>query len=194
VAVKIGPCFEILELRKLLNAAYDLVGVTALRNDSNFSTIDGRGVSVAVIDTGLDITHPLIAPNYKAGADIVTGAGTPTVTNPHGTHVAGIVGSKPDASRGYEGGVAPGVGIIGLQVFTQGSNGEVGADNRSIERALQWVIDHRAQYSIVAVTPTRCRARSMLTRSTSWRAPALPWCRRRATRTASCRTVRPVSR
>lgn len=151
VAVPKHTLIEFLEIRALLNAAYDLVGITALRSDPNFSNIDGRGVSVAVIDTGLDISHPLISPNYRAGADIVTGASTPTVTNPHGTHVAGIVGSKPDASRGYEGGVATGTGLIGLQVFTQGGNGEVGADNRSIERALQWVIDHRTQYNIVAV-------------------------------------------
>src|SRR5438552_16810841 len=110
--------FDPLECRTLLSAAYDLIGLTALRSDQIFKDIDGRGVAVAVIDTGLDTTHPLLSPNYLAGADLTTGGSTPTVVNPHGTHVAGIIGSKPDANRGYDGGVAPGVGLIGLQVFT----------------------------------------------------------------------------
>ncbi|MDW8262945.1 MAG: S8 family serine peptidase [Phycisphaerales bacterium] len=142
---------ESLEPRRLLSAALDLIGVTALRNDPAFSGIDGGGVSVAVIDTGLDITHPLIAPNFRAGVDVVSGASTPTVTNPHGTHVAGIVGARPDPARNYSGGVAPGVGLIGINVFRQVSGGEVSADNRSIERALRWVIDNRAAHNIVAV-------------------------------------------
>ena len=142
---------DLLEQRRLMSAAFDLIGVTDLRNDGTLSGIDGGGVSVAVIDTGLDINHPLISPNFVAGADIVGGGSNPTVVNAHGTHVAGIVGSIPDPSRGYDGGVAPGVGLIGLNVFSQTSGGEVGADNRSIERALQWVLDNRAQYNIVAV-------------------------------------------
>jgi Ca2+-binding RTX toxin-like protein len=142
---------EPLELRTLLSAAFDLIGVTALRNDPNFSGIDGSGVAVAVIDTGLDKNHPLIAANYLAGADLVNGGDNPTVVNPHGTHVAGIIGAKPDASRGFDGGVAPGVGLIGLNVFSQGSGGEVTADNRSIEKALQWVISNYKTYHIVAV-------------------------------------------
>src|SRR5436853_1913236 len=143
--------FESLELRCLLSAAFDLIGLTALRSDPAFSDIDGRGVSVAVIDTGLDTTHPLIAPNYLAGADEVNGGTTPTVTNPHGTHVAGIIGARADSSRGFDGGVAPHVGLIGINVFSSSSGGEVSADNRSIEKALQWVIDHHTQYKIVAV-------------------------------------------
>src|SRR4051812_19591450 len=143
---------EILEGRLMLSsAAYDLMGLTALRNDPKFKNIDGRGVSVVVIDTGLDTTHPLIKPNYITGADIVGGGSTPTVTNPHGTHVAGIVGSKPDPARNYDGGVAPGVGLIALNVFSQGAGGEVSADNNSIEKALQWVVTNQKKYNIVAV-------------------------------------------
>ncbi|HMB95473.1 MAG TPA: S8 family serine peptidase, partial [Tepidisphaeraceae bacterium] len=142
---------ERLEVRSLLSAAFDLIGVTALRNDPTLSNIDGRGVSVAVIDTGLDTTHPLIAPNYITGEDITTGGSTPTVVDPHGTHVAGIIGSLPDPSRNYDGGVAPHVGIIALNVFTKGSDGTLGATNQNIEKALQWVIDHHSKYNIVAV-------------------------------------------
>ncbi len=143
--------WDLLENRRLFSAAFDLIGLTALRKDPAFTSIDGSGVSVAVLDTGLDITHPLIAPNYLAGYDAITGGSKPTVMNPHGTHVAGIIGSIPDSSRGYEGGVAPKVGLIGINVFQKDSSGDVSASNRSIEAGLQWVLDHRAQYHIVAV-------------------------------------------
>src|SRR5215216_5224142 len=82
--------FELLEPRCLL-AAFDLIGLTALRNDPAFAGIDGSGVSVAVIDTGVDFTHPLLQSAFVAGADIARGGSDPTPTDPHGTHVAGIV-------------------------------------------------------------------------------------------------------
>ncbi|HEX3358813.1 MAG TPA: DVUA0089 family protein [Tepidisphaeraceae bacterium] len=143
--------FELLELRLLLSSAYDLIGVTQLRNDPAFKNIDGRGVSVVVIDTGLDTAHPLISPNFITGLDVVSGASTPTVTNPHGTHVAGIIGSKPDPTRDYDGGVAPGVGLIAINVFSQGAGGDVSASNDDIDKALQWVIANQRKYNIVAV-------------------------------------------
>lgn len=137
---------EPLERRDLLAAAFDLIGLTALREDPVYSQISGRGVAVAVIDTGLDVTHPLIAGNYVAGRDFVFGGTNPTPVADHGTHVAGIVGST-DPNIG----VAPGVDLIGLQVFTPRPGGDPGASQTDIEEALQWVLANRATYNIVAV-------------------------------------------
>jgi subtilisin family serine protease/Ca2+-binding RTX toxin-like protein len=142
---------EPIEIRRLLSAMLDLIGATALRADPLYAGIDGGGTSVAIIDTGLDTTHPLLSTNYRAGYNAVTGGSTPTVTNGHGTHVAGIVAGEADAARGYDGGVAPGTGLVGINVFSQIAGGDVGADNNSIQRALQWVLDNRATYNIVAV-------------------------------------------
>ncbi len=47
-----------MEVRQLLSASHDLIGVTSMRQDPLFSGIDGSGVSVVVIDSGLDTTHP----------------------------------------------------------------------------------------------------------------------------------------
>jgi subtilisin family serine protease/Ca2+-binding RTX toxin-like protein len=135
----------------LLSAALDLIGVTALRGDPTLSSIDGAGFTVAVIDTGIDATHPLLSPLVREVIDITGSAGSDGYTDPHGTHVAGIVASRPDRSRGYNGGVAPAAGIVGINVFTTTAGGGVGADNSSIERALRWVVDNRARHNIVAV-------------------------------------------
>lgn len=126
----------------MANPAFDLIGLTKLRNDSEFADIDGSGLSVAVIDTGLDRTHPLLEPNYITGVDFVNGGDNPVDSEGHGTHVSGIVGAK-DGDIG----VAPDVGLIGLQVFEQ--NG--GAYDTTIEKALQWVLENRDENKIVAV-------------------------------------------
>lgn len=138
--------FDPLEPRCLMAAAFDLIGVTQMRADPAFAGIDGSGVSVAVIDTGVDFAHPLLQPGFVAGADIVFGGNVPTPVGDHGSHVAGIVGAR-DPNIG----VAPGVGLIGLQVFTPSNNGQPLAYSTHTERALAWVLENRAQFNIVAV-------------------------------------------
>ncbi|MFD7703891.1 S8 family serine peptidase [Streptomyces caelestis] len=83
-----------------------------------------RGVTVAVIDTGVDDTHPDLAPNFSASqsancvggkADTSEGAWRPyTDEDYHGTHVAGEIA----AARNGVGvaGVAPGVKVAGIKV------------------------------------------------------------------------------
>ena len=95
-----------------INSAFDLIGLTQLRNDPRFAGIDGSGVSVAVIDTGLDASHPLIQPNFSTFIDFVDGRTTPFDLGGHGTHVSGTIGARNENI-----GVAPDVDLIGLQVF-----------------------------------------------------------------------------
>ncbi|MFO1003590.1 MAG: S8 family serine peptidase, partial [Planctomycetaceae bacterium] len=137
---------ESLESRQFLSASHDLIGLTALRQDPAFAGIDGSGVSVVVIDSGLDTSHPDIADNYLTGLDIVTGVTTPTNIDSHGTHVAGIVGSTNS-----EIGVATGVNLIAIQAGILDGTGRVGYTNFAIEESLRWVLEHREQYNIVAV-------------------------------------------
>lgn len=83
-----------------------------------------KNVTVAVIDTGVDDTHPDLAPNFSASqsancvggvADTSPGAWRPyTSGDYHGTHVAGEIA----AARNGVGvaGVAPGVKVAGIKV------------------------------------------------------------------------------
>ena len=124
-----------------INPAFDLIGLTQLRNDPQFAGIDGSGFSVAVIDTGIDTDHSLLAPNYVAGFDFLDNDGDPNDIDGHGTHVAGIIGAVDENV-----GVAPGVDLIGLRVLND-SSGSVA----EVEDALEWVYDNRTQYNITAV-------------------------------------------
>ena len=123
------------------NPAFDLIGLTQLRNDPQFSGIDGSGFSVAVIDTGIDTQHPLLAPNYITGYDFFDDDDDPSDPDGHGTHVAGTIGATDETI-----GVAPGVGLIGLRVL-DGNGGSL----LEVEDALEWVYDNREQYNITAV-------------------------------------------
>src|SRR4051794_1515509 len=74
-------------------------------------------VSVAVIDTGVDLSHPDL--NAVSGTNCV-GSGAAQDDNGHGSHVAGTIGAKNNAS-GVEG-VAPGTPIYAVKVLnSQGS-------------------------------------------------------------------------
>lgn len=123
--------------------------VTLINLDKVFSNYAyrGDGYSVAVIDTGIDYTHPDLGGGWGkrviAGYDFVNHDSDPMDDNGHGTHVAGIIGSR---SASYPG-VAPHVNLIALKVLDASGSGSFG----NVEDALQWVASHQAQYNIVAV-------------------------------------------
>jgi membrane-anchored mycosin MYCP len=91
----------------------------------------GAGVTVAVIDSGLDTTHPQLA---GARAEDVTGTG-PRDCYGHGTAVAGIIGAVP-RDRVLFSGVAPAVKLVSVK-YTAGPEGEIGLLVQGIARAVE---------------------------------------------------------
>ena len=103
---------------------------------------DGSGVRVAVIDSGIDATHPDLKGRVRLDLSRnFTSEGAATDVhdgNGHGTHVAGIIGGAGAKYRG----VAPGVEFISCKVFdSQGRAGDEGA----IQAAVGWAVDHGAE-------------------------------------------------
>ena len=93
-----------------------------LNTQSQLSGLDGTGVTVVVVDTGIDGQHPdfdygekMIYNKHKNGADDpwIEKENADTSYG-HGTHCAGIVAGNGDASGGSRRGVAPGANLIGL--------------------------------------------------------------------------------
>lgn len=99
--------------------------------------VTGTGMVVAVIDTGVDYTHPDlgggIGPSYKVigGYDFVNKDPDPMDDNGHGTHVAGIV-----AANGGVKGVAPGASILAYKVLDASGQGYMSDVIAAIERAM----------------------------------------------------------
>ena len=127
------------------NPAFDLIGLTDLRNDPNFAELNGTGFDVVIIDSGLDLDHPLLDDNYRFGIDYIDGDNDPNDVIAHGTHVSGIIGAEDENI-----GVAPDVGLIALKVGDdQGLNLE--AINSSLAWVLKEVQQDDSEFNIVAV-------------------------------------------
>jgi len=96
------------------------------------SGITGQGVKIAIIDTGIDYTHPELASVYKGGYDFVNNDAYPMDDNGHGTHVAGTIAAAMNDSGII--GVAPGAEIYALKVLDKNGTG----DFSNVIAALEW--------------------------------------------------------
>ena len=128
--------------------AYDpITGAAAARSAYN---VDGTGMTVAVIDTGVDYNNAALGggfgPGNKviAGYDFAAGTADPMATaSQHGTSIAGLIASSAPDDLG----VAPGADIVALRV-TDDTNT---ASLANVANALQWVITNHSTYNISAV-------------------------------------------
>jgi len=137
-----------------LQQSIPLVGANVTRMQG----IDGRGRTIAILDSGIDRTHPDLAGRVVAeqcfcdnfdsgccpgGAVERSGTGAAEDDNGHGTHVAGIAaGAGVVAGPG----VAPAANIVAVKVLD--------AANRfrgftQIYRALEWIADTRPDVDVV---------------------------------------------
>jgi serine protease AprX len=139
-----------------LQTTYDqTLGVTGLWH----SGIDGAGVGVAVIDTGIDGSLPDFQSSNGLGSRVVESA----VINPaarkatdgygHGTDVAGIVAgdgnnlSASDPLKGQYIGIAPMANLVSIKVSDENGNATV----LDVIYGLQFAVDHKSDYNIRVV-------------------------------------------
>lgn len=115
--------------------------------------LDGKGVTVAVIDSGIFTDDDFGGERKNSPYRIVWSQSFSTESfktddaNGHGTHVAGIVGGNGAASDGLYSGVAPNVNLINLKI-----SDETGmAYESDVVAAMQWVFDNKDQFNIRVV-------------------------------------------
>lgn len=103
----------------------------------------GRGVRIAVLDTGV-YRHPDLSGHIAAFVDFVDGREAPCDDNGHGTHVAGILCGNGRSSRGQWTGMAPGAELVALKVLDSAGNGKTDR----VLLALEWIQKNRERYRI----------------------------------------------
>ncbi|WP_327282607.1 MULTISPECIES: type VII secretion-associated serine protease mycosin [unclassified Streptomyces] len=127
-------------------------GLTALRAEEAWGITQGDGVTVAVLDTGVDATHPDLAGQVLDGTDLIgMGAGRgDRAWARHGTAMAGIIaghGHGPGRRQGVLG-VAPKARILPVRVILEeGDPGRAKARESkggALADGIRWAADHGA--------------------------------------------------
>jgi subtilisin family serine protease len=112
----------------------------------------GRGVRIAVIDSGIEVRHPDLAGQLIVNRNFV--AGQSLTIEQHGTGVAGVIAAKADNGLGIAG-VAPGARLLGLRACWQvrgSSSGATVCDSLSLAKALYFAIEQRADVINLSLT------------------------------------------
>ncbi len=117
---------------------------------------DGRGITVAVLDSGVAADQPQLRGRVLGGGDWVLDSDGRQDCLGHGTAVASIIAAAPsDGSRLR--GVAPGVRILALRVTEnsaeQGSSGRTGRP-RALSQAVHAAVDAGARVINISMTVT----------------------------------------
>ncbi len=120
------------------SAQYGLVNIRA---PSGWSLSTGSpAVTIAIIDTGVDLGHPDLSAKIVGGHDFVNNDNSAQDDNGHGTHVAGIAAAVTNNGRGVAG-VSWGARIMPVKVLDAAGNGTF-AD---VAAGITWAADHGAQ-------------------------------------------------
>jgi thermitase len=115
-------------------------GLEMVRAPAAWYLSTGQAVTVAVVDTGADLTHPDLIDGLIDGWDYIENDEIPADGNGHGTHVAGIVGATTDNARGVAG-MGWGAKIMPVRVLDDQGEG----DTLQVALGIRYAVEHGAK-------------------------------------------------
>ncbi|MBV8775346.1 MAG: S8 family peptidase, partial [Deltaproteobacteria bacterium] len=126
-------------------------GAAQVRALANNSSLDGRGIGIAVLDSGIEVTHQLLMSNGQSRVVYsrdFTGQGTVEDTYGHGTHIASLIAGSSNFAGGAYTGIAPGANLLNLRVLDDQGRGTAS----SLLAAIDWCITNKDAYNLRVIT------------------------------------------
>ena len=114
--------------------------IKKLNIDRQWTYSEGRGVIVAVIDTGCDLEHIDIKNNLLKGINIIDKSKDPQDDNGHGSHVCGMIAAENNGLGMV--GVSPKVKILPVKALDSKGNGSL----RNVIEGIIWAADAGADF------------------------------------------------
>jgi subtilisin family serine protease len=116
-------------------------------------TVDGTGVGIAVLDSGIYSEHVSLKDSRGTARNVValdfTGEGTTADAYGHGSHVAAAAAGseKVRGAEGFFGGIAPNATLVSLRVLDSQGRGRTS----SVLGAINWLMSHGQRYRVRVV-------------------------------------------
>ncbi|EGK11196.1 subtilase family alkaline serine protease [Desmospora sp. 8437] len=131
------------EVRAFLDIATKSVGVTDVRVQEGLT---GKGVTIAVVDTGIHPHDDLMKPDPRIVAfeDLVQGRKEPYDDQGHGTHCAGDAAGNGYQSEGLYAGPAPEAELVGVKVLDKDGSGQLS----TVIKGVDWCVENKEKYGI----------------------------------------------
>ncbi|NOV04410.1 S8 family peptidase [Paenibacillus planticolens] len=103
-------------------------------------------IVVAVVDTGVDLTHPDLVGNLVDGVNLLQPTKKPMDDNGHGTNVAGIIAASINNDKGIAG-IAPNTKIMPIKALeADGTGGEA-----KLGEGIKYAVDHGAKIVVLSL-------------------------------------------
>ncbi|AMV10758.1 S8 family serine peptidase [Geobacillus thermoleovorans] len=99
-----------------------------------------RNVPVAIIDSGVDLTHPDLTRRLLPGYNVLADDRSPNDENGHGTHVAGIIASQPNNGEGVAG-----ITWFNPIMAVKALNADGYGTSIDVAKGIRWAVDHGAK-------------------------------------------------
>ena len=144
-----APCVDAGKLKDHYNKAVHAPPVWGMKNPQY---LQGQGIGIAVVDTGIAADHPDLQDATGTSRVVAAVSFNSTATSPadlygHGTHVAGIIAGNGASSGGAYVGIAPKANLINVKV----SDDQGVATSSDVVAGLQWVLNNKDAYNIRVV-------------------------------------------
>jgi subtilisin family serine protease len=135
---KLPNILSVDDVKKVTHIPVNMVAESIHADSAHENGYTGKGVKIAVIDTGVDESHPMISDALHKSVSLVDNQYTDG--NGHGTHVSSIALGRSSASPMFDEplqGIAHEASLISIKVLSDNGSGKMSDIIRGMERAVE---------------------------------------------------------